>query len=165
MERRIELRIPDGRMAFGEVPEHVDTLLQEAVAARHDRARCEALLWDAHRAGPRVLPVFFALYKFYFNGARYADAGRVARIGLDAAAALGGWPADWRLLRPGDADWPAAGAPRFTLFTLKALTFISLKQGSFADVPALLAKLAEIDPADHVGWGVVAGLARDAMGE
>ncbi|MGQ9371330.1 hypothetical protein, partial [Azospirillum sp. A39] len=165
MVRPIELRIPDGRMAFGDVPERVDALLQEAVAARHDEARCEALLWQAHQAGPRVLPVFFALYKFYFNRARYADAERVALIGLDGAAALGGWPADWRLLEAGGTDWPAPGAPRFALFTLKALAFIRLKRGLFAEANELLAKLERIDPDDHVGWRVIAGLARDVAGE
>ena len=29
--RMIDLRIPNGRMAFGEVPEHIDQRLQEAV--------------------------------------------------------------------------------------------------------------------------------------
>ena len=30
----IKFRIPNGRMAFGDVPEHIDARLQEAVKAR-----------------------------------------------------------------------------------------------------------------------------------
>lgn len=54
----IELRMSNGRMAFGDVPERIDELLQEAVKARDMPDSCEALLWEAHRMGPRVLPVF-----------------------------------------------------------------------------------------------------------
>ena len=63
--RPIEFRIPDGRMAFGDVPEHIDARLQEAVKARvaGDAPRAERLLWEAHNLGPRVLPVLYALYK------------------------------------------------------------------------------------------------------
>src|SRR5687768_7043887 len=92
--RRIEFRVPDGRMAFGDVPEHIDARLQEAVKARlaGDLAVSESLLWEVHHLGPRVLPVFYALYKFYFNQRRLDDAERVALIGLDAAAREGGFP-------------------------------------------------------------------------
>src|SRR5688500_3882973 len=122
--RMIDLRIPNGRMAFGEVPEHIDQRLQEAVSARiqGEIATCETLLWEAHRLGPRVLPVFFALYKFYFNQQRLSDAERVALIGLDSAAAQGGFDPDWRRLTPDSTDWDAMGAPHFYLFTLKALS-------------------------------------------
>lgn len=160
MERPIELRISDGRMAFGDVPEHIDQRLQAAVAARTDPKRCEELLWEAHRLGPRVLPVFYALYKFYFSKLRLNDAERVALIGLDAAAAQGGYPADWRALTAGSTDWDALGMARFTLFTLKALAFISLRRGNAEQAAAILAKLAEVNPADHVGWRVVEALAR-----
>ncbi len=121
MARKLELRVPDGRMAFGDVPEHIDERLQEAVAARAEPARCEEILWEAHRMGPRVLPVFFALYKFYVSRQRFSDAERVALIGLEAAAWEGGFGHDWRALTPAVTDWTKPGPARFTLFTLKAL--------------------------------------------
>lgn len=160
MDRAVELRMSNGRMAFGDVPEHIDEKLQEAVKARSDPAACEALLWEAHRLGPRVLPVFYALYKLYFNRKRFADAERVAMIGLDAAAREGGYAGDWRSLRADSADWAKEGPPRFTLFTLKALAFIGLRSGRVEEASAILAKLAEIDPQDQVGYGVIAALAR-----
>ncbi|WP_353858835.1 hypothetical protein [Azospirillum formosense] len=160
MERPVELRMSNGRMAFGEVPEHIDEKLQEAVKARPDASACEALLWEAHRMGPRVLPVFHALYKFYVNRKRFADAERVAMIGLDAAAREGGYAGGWRSLRADSADWAKEGPTRFTLFTLKALAFISLRSGRVEEAGAILAKLAEIDPQDRVGYGVIAALAK-----
>lgn len=165
MDRPVELRMSNGRMAFGEVPEHIDDILREAVQARDVPDKCEALLWEAHRLGPRVLPVFYALYKFYFNRKRLKEAERVARIGLDAAAQAGGFPADWTQLTAETTDWAAPGPARFFLFTMKALAFISLRRHETADALAILAKMAEIDPVDQVGYGTVAALARGLDGE
>lgn len=161
----IELRISNGRMAFGDVPEQIDDLLQEAVKARDVPDACEALLWEAHRKGPRVLPVFYALYKFYFNRKKLGEAERVARIGLDAAALQGGFPADWSQLTADSTDWTAAGPARFFLFTMKALAFIELRHHNRDKALAILAKMAEIDPADQVGYGTIAALARGLDGE
>lgn len=162
----VELRISNGRMAFGDVPEHVDQKLQAAVAARESPETCEALLWEAHQLGPRALPVFYALYKFYFNQKRLADAERAALIGLDAAAREIGVPSDWRTLTPDSAaDWAMEGATRFYLFTMKALAFINLRRDNPEVAAQLLAKLVELDPADHVGYGVIALLAKGGDGE
>ena len=158
----IKFRIPDGRMAFGDVPEHIDARLQEAVKARvaGDLVTSERLLWEAHHLGPRALPVLYALYKFYFNQRRLDEAERVALIGLDAAARQGCFPADWRRLALSNADWGAlTGAAHFYLFTLKALTFITLRNGRIDEALEMLAKLRELDPADTVGYGVIASLA------
>lgn len=165
MGRPIELRIPDGRMAFGDVPEHIDERLQAAVKAREVPERCEELLWEAHRLGPRVLPVYYALYKFYFNRKRFADAERVAQIGLEAAAREGGFSADWRSLTAGSTEWTKEGPQRFFLFTLKALAFINLRRDRLADARAILDTLAAIDPLDQVGYGVIAALAKGVEGE
>ncbi|MCW2236146.1 hypothetical protein [Azospirillum canadense] len=165
MDRPIELRIPDGRMAFGDVPEHIDERLQAAVKARGVPERCEELLWEAHRLGPRVLLVYYALYKYYFNRKRFADAERVAQIGLEAAAREGGFSGDWRTLAADSTAWTAEGPQRFVLFTLKALAFINLRRDRLADARAILDKLAEIDPLDQVGYGVIAALAKGVEGE
>ena len=162
----VELRISNGRMAFGDVPEHVDLKLQAAVAARESPETCEALLWEAHQLGPRALPVFYALYKVYFNQKRLAEAERAALIGLDAAAHHLGVSTDWRALTPDSAaDWTVEGAARFYLFTMKALAFINLRRDKPDVAAQLLAKLAELDPTDHVGYGVIALLAKGGEGE
>lgn len=156
-----EMRIPDSRMAFGVVPEHVDICLQQATAAGASRNPdlCETLLWEAHRRGPRVLPVFLALYRFYFYRQQMDQAERVATIALTAAAGQGGFDADWRNLTRDSADWDAQGAPHFYLFTLKAPAFINLRANRMEQVLALLEKLQELDPHDRVGYAVVAALA------
>ncbi|EWY39579.1 hypothetical protein N825_05675 [Skermanella stibiiresistens SB22] len=160
--RQIEFRIPDGRMAFGDVPEHIDARLQEAVTARlaGDLETAERLLWEAHHLGPKILPVYYALYKFYFNQRRLDDAERVTLIGLEAAARLGGFDPDWRRLDRAAADWTSVVGPQhFYLFTLKALAFITLR-GTRTDASlTMLAKLRELDPTDTVGYGVIATLA------
>ncbi|MBP2298276.1 hypothetical protein [Azospirillum picis] len=165
MDQPIELRMSNGRMAFGDVPEHIDELLREAVKARDLPEACEALLWEAHRQGPRVLPVFYALYKFYFNRKKLVEAERVARIGLDAAALQGGFSADWSQLTATTTDWSAAGPARFFLFTMKALAFIELRRHNREKALGILARMAEIDPADQVGYGTIAALARGLDGE
>ncbi len=152
--RPIEFKIPDGRMAFGDVPEHIDVRLQEAVKARlaGDLARAERMLWEAHNLGPRVLPVLYALYKFYFNQRRLDEAERVALIGLDAAARQGCFPADWRRLALSNADWSAViGPAHFYLFTLKALTFITLRTGRVDEALEMLAKLTGTGPGRYGG--------------
>lgn len=164
MAEPIELRISDGSMAFGDVPEHIDERLKEAVKSRPDPKRCEELLWEAHRLGPKVLPVYYALYKFYFNRKKLDEAKRVALIGIDAAARELGLSSDWSTFTPSSTDWRAAGAARFTLFTMKALAFISLRLGSLETATAILDKLTQIDPGDQVGYGTIAAMARRVVG-
>lgn len=162
----VELRMSNGRMAFGDVPELIDQKLQAAVAARETPETCEALLWEAHQLGPKVLPVYYALYKFYFNRRRLADAERAALIGLDAAARQLGISSDWRSIAAGSvADWAEHGPARFFLFTLKALAFINLRRDNADLANELLDKLREIDPTDHVGYGVIALLAKGGLEE
>jgi hypothetical protein len=57
--RPIEFKIPDGRMAFGDVPEHIDARLQEAVKARvaGDAPRAERLLWENSQKAEAITPV------------------------------------------------------------------------------------------------------------
>lgn len=144
----------------GPAPEPVDWCLREAASAHADGARAERLLQRAHRLGPHCLPVYFALYKFYFHQCRLAEAETAALLGLDTAARQAGFAADWRQLAPGSAAWgDTAGPQRFYLFSLKALAFVRLRLGRVDEARALLAKLGELDPSDSVGHGVVATLA------
>jgi tetratricopeptide (TPR) repeat protein len=143
-----------------ETPPRVAALLAEAGAAYRDEQRAEALLRAAQHADPQSLPAWFALYKFYFYRHRLPEAERVALEALAVAAAQGGFDADWTRLHCRSADWAAATGPaRFYLFSLKALAFIRLRLDRAAESAALLAKLAELDPADRVGGSVIRSLA------
>lgn len=162
----IPLRISGGRMAFGDVPEHIDQRLQEAVSARHDDpAVCERLLWEAHTLGPRVLPVYVALYRYYVHHQKLDEAERVCLIGLTQAASQGGFPADWRRLGRGAFATAVTAVAGFTLFTLKALAFIRLRRQDLATAQAILDRLRDLDPEDSVGYGVVASLAARMAGD
>lgn len=148
----------------GEASPVVAQLLQDAAAVYQQTNRAEAILWSAQAIDPACLPVYFALYKFYFYKFRLEDAEKVALTGLSTAAGQGGFPSDWWRLSRTDANWDAAvGAPHFYLFTLKALAFIRLRLGKRAESLALLDKLKELDPKDSVGASVIRDLARELI--
>lgn len=152
----------DERVLFGVgLRPETDSLLQRAVALRvHDREEAEHTLWEAQRRDPDCLPVYFALYKFYANGKRLPEAERAARLALAEAARQGGFAADWRELARASASatlYAAAGGP-FYLFSLKALAFVTLRQGRAQDAGAILDDLRSLDPEDRSGGSVVRAL-------
>ncbi len=149
----------------GTAPPEVDRRLRDAAAAYADTPRAERLLHEAHALDPACLPVYFALYKFYFYKSRLADAERTALAALDAAARQAAIPADWRRLTLQSADWTDTRGPQhFYLFCLKALAFIRLRRGRADAARTLLAKLAELDPRDTVGGSVIGSLAAATRG-
>lgn len=151
------LREPDA-INFGELPEEIDALLQQGVAAyRHDRSRADRLFRQALAIAPKELPIYFCLYKIHTYQGNLNEAQTAAENGLKEAARQAGWPLDWRQWRP-----PAVlpdGAGRFALYTLKALAFIHLRQDNPREAGEMLDALRQLDPAGAVGWPVVAALA------
>lgn len=154
----------EGSVRFGgTVPAEVDLRLTMAAASYRDAISAEVLLLDAQSLDPACLPVYYALYKFYFHRSRLTEAERIALQALVAAARQAGFPADWQRLTPRSADWAATGEPQhFYLFSLKALAFIRLRLGRADEARAILAKLAELDPLDTVGAAVIRALATAA---
>lgn len=145
----------------GQVAPETDRLLNGAAASCHDGERAEQLLLEARARDPQCLPVYFALYKFYFYRRRLEDAERAAQAALDTAARLSDFAADWRVLTPQSAPWTDVETPaHFYLFSLKALAFIRMRLGRYRECDELLAKLAELDPQDQVGGSVIRALAR-----
>lgn len=158
--------IPDSNAARWFLPFSAETtprvaaLLAEAAAAQGEDARADTLLKAAWHADPHCLAVYFAFYKFYFYRGRLLEAERAALDGLTEAAAQGGFSDDWEQLHAGSADWTQASGPaRFYLFSLKALAFIRLRRGRISEARVILARLAELDPADQVGGSVIRSLA------
>src|SRR5271169_3926937 len=138
-----------GTINFGDLPDEVNELLQQGVAAyRHDHALADRLFRQALAAAPEQLPIYFCLYKIHtYDG------------NLDMARQAG-WGADWR-------DWQAQsiipdGPGRFALYTLKALAFIHLRRDERNRAVEILDALRVLDPAGVVGWPVVAALAEGA---
>lgn len=147
-------------IADGALPPGVADWLAQAVASYHNTERAEFLLCTAQALAPECLPVYFALYKFYFYKGMLPQAEEAALHALDIAARQGSFASDWARLDAHSADWQRVDAPQhFYLFTLKALAFIRLRMGQSESSHALLAKLQELDPLDTVGGSVIRDLA------
>lgn len=143
---------------FGDIPEAIDDLLQQGVAAyRKDAAAAERLFNAALAKAPEELAVYFCLYKIHAYRGNFPAALAMADAGLKEAARQAGWDADW-------TRWPSvetapSHAARFALYTLKALAFINLRHGTHSEARRMLAALALLDPRGAMGWPVVAALA------
>lgn len=141
-------------------PAAIDEHLRAAARVYADTPAAEAILLRALSLDPHCLATYFSLYKFYFYKHRLLEAERTALLGLEAAARQSGFPADWHRLDAGSSNWSHVESPQhFYLFTLKALAFIRLRLNRANEAHALLAKLAELDPSDSVGAGVIRALA------
>lgn len=148
----------------GETPAEVSALLVRAMESYADKQIVETLLWQAQRKSPESLPVYYSLYKFYFNKADLENAELVARMGLQAAAKAGGFDDDWKSLQPDSSDWSDYASPaHFYMFTLKALAFIRLRSRDPLEAAAILDKLLELDPKDSVGASVIRSYAEGAF--
>jgi tetratricopeptide (TPR) repeat protein len=143
---------------FGELPEAINALLQQGVAAyRSDGARADQLFREALAAAPSELPIYFCLYKIHTYQGNLDDAESAADSGLKEAARQAGWSLDWH-------DWQPQlpipdGAGRFALYTLKALAFIQLRKNNKRGAMEMLDALKQLDPSGSVGWPVVASIA------
>lgn len=143
-------------------------LLQMAVALRsRNRAQAGQLLWEARAADPACLPVYFALYKFYANAKRLADAERAVCLALAEAARQGGFPVSRRRLAEASGHYRLydVGSGHFYLFSLKALAFLTLRQGRTDEASSILDDLQRLDPEDRVGGSVIRTLAESLRAE
>lgn len=149
----------DETVSFGPaVAPEINLRLQMAVQARtRDPQEAERLLWEAQRKDPACLPVYFAMYKFYANAKRFEEAQNAARLALAEAARQAGFSADWAALT--DEPLYESEAGLFYLFSLKALSFITLRRGSKDEATTLLAHLHRLDPEDRSGGSVIRALA------
>lgn len=144
----------------GEVTPELDSHLLDAARAYHQKPAAERSLLTALDLDPQCLPVYFALYKFYFYSGRLAEAEHIVHAALDRAAGQCGITQDWSTLGRASADWhDTRGPAHFYLFSLKALAFIRLRSGDEPQAIALLEKLEELDPQDTVGADVIRSLA------
>ena len=145
-------------------PPEIEHHLQQAALVYNDTLAAERILLRVLAMDPQCLAVYFALYKFYFYKHQLHDAELIALRGLRMAASQAGFAADWTKLDSTSAPWQRVDGPQhFYLFTLKALAFMRLRQNQPAAAQVLLAKLAELDPADQVGANVIRDLAKGAQ--
>lgn len=141
----------------------ITDLLERAARAYASPNTAEAILWTAQALDPHCLPVYFALYKFYFYKGQLAAAERATRMALTESARQAGFDPDWQRATSASCDWSATLSPQhFYLFSLKALSFILLRQQRCRESEEILAKLEVLDPKDSVGASVIRDLARRA---
>lgn len=155
------VRVMEERVLFArDITPEVNACLQSAVACADDFDRARELLYQARELDPDQLEVYIALYKFLFYRGHLDEAEQVAEEALQRAALRGGFHADWRQLTSTSSDWSQEDGPARTyLYSLKALAFISLRQGEHVQGCALLEKLQQLDPQDLVGGSVIRQLA------
>lgn len=140
------------------LPEAVNQLLQQAVAASHaEKPLAEKLFKQAQQLDPGCLQTYFALYKFYFYQGRLQEAEREVLAGLEQAAGQGGFPADFRQLAAQSTEWDmySSETALFYLYTLKALAFIKLRQDLAGEAREILAAMEVLDPVDKSGASVI----------
>lgn len=143
---------------FGDLPDEINELLQQGVAAyRHDHAKADQLFRQALAVAPSELPTYFCLYKIHTYQGNLEQAQAAAEDGLQEAARQAGLDHDWRRWEPHHAL--SDGAGRFALYTLKALAFIHLRQNDPQGAQQKLDALKRLDATGAVGWPVVAALA------
>ena len=150
---------PEGEsINFGDLPEDINAMLQQGVAAyRSDPQRADELFRRALAAAPSLLPIYLCLYKIHAYQGNLDEAQGFAECAVREAAEQAGWDGDWRRWQPQPP--PLEGAARFALYTLKALAFIHLRQNNLQQARRLLAALERLDPSGAVGWPVIAALA------
>lgn len=144
----------------GDLPGETGALLLQAAACRDD-TRTELLLLKAHSQSPCHFAVYLALYKFYFYRQRFEETEQWMRAGLAASAQAADFPLD----APPAAVFaePLAPAPRFYLFSLKALAFALLRQHRPEEARAYIGQLERLDPEDRIGAGLVQAMAEAAQ--
>lgn len=134
--------------------------LQSAPAAEF-----ESLLWTAQVSSPECLPVYYLLYKYHASRRQFELAEKAVLMGLQQAASQAGLAADWKSVHDAShVDFSRTGPARFWLFTLKALAFISLRQGRADEASAALSKIRELHSGHGLGDDVIAALLEGSSG-
>lgn len=155
----VQTSLTEDLVDFGDLPEHVNALLQQGVAAHaSDPARARACFRAAIEVAPDVLPSYRCLFKLQNKLRDFDSAFDTATAGLAQAAAQCAMSLDWQRWTPAQRAAAPELPGRFLLQFLKALAFIELRRGNEDTSARALAKLEELDSDDGVGGSVVAAL-------
>ena len=137
------------------LPPAAEALIAEAGLIRQQTAAAQALLEQARALAPSHPATLIALYRFHFYGNRLPQARVVAIEALQVASAALQLAPRWQDVTPDPRFARLEALPRFYLFTLKGLAYLSLRLGELDLGRAALNKLAELDPGDAVGARVL----------
>lgn len=135
--------------------------LEGARAARTAPEISEAAVLAALALAPDDLAVRMAAYKFYFYGARLAEALPHAAWTVAHAARALALPEDWRRIEPGSAAFDTLDeGPRLLLQSLLAWGYCKARLGELADGIEAMTKVAALDPHDRFGAARLADVVR-----
>ena len=149
----------DITFGFG-LPAGVERLLQLAASRVASNTESLEALNQAKALAPDQIEVLVALYKFHCYRGDINLAEEYAEQALLESARQGGFDSKWECLDAGSTNWDEPRGPaRNYLYSLKALAFISLRQGRLDEAGHLLSALRRLDPNDRVGGAVVGELA------
>lgn len=159
----LDFRVKEVLLPFGGEQPGPTQRLDALLSAGGDLTHAEQILRAALESDPDAFAAYFALYKLLFRQSRLLEAESVVRSALSAAARRGGFDRNWQSQASGSAPWSTVDSPaHFYLFSLKALSFILLRQGRVADCRPILDKIAELDPGDLIGASVIRAYADGA---
>jgi len=132
------------------LPEELSTLLrQSAYASSYDDKRAEKMLWQAQQMHPEQLELYVVIYKFYLFNGRLAEAHQTLRQAMIAAAEVGDFPADWKVINSNSTNWCATDMPhRLYLYCLRELALLLQRMRSVDESYEVVQKLYEIDCSD-----------------
>ncbi len=148
----------------GTLPVEAERLLHEAALSYSDTDRAQRYLMEAFVRFPGHVPVYIACYKFYFYKGNLPEALRYAGLCRDYMARKLGFPEDFGAVTPAHADFEDYKSdPRFYLFTLKAIGYISIRLGQFGEGARYVRKVRELDPLDRMGGSILEGLLEKAI--
>lgn len=143
---------------FGELPRHVDVLMQKAVALfGEDPDRARAMLRHVIEIAPETLPAYRSLVKLLNREQRFDDAIRVIEEGLVEASRQIGIGPQWMLWTRKTVSGVEPARPYLLQF-LKALAFVEVRRGDLHAAGVVVEQLARLDPEDGVGHSVISAL-------
>lgn len=137
----------------GGLPPDAEQHLWEAGLSYQQSEVAERHLKAAQAVAPGHAAVLIGLYRFYFYKGRLRECLDIARLCLAKAQRETNLPADWRDVRPGDAEFSRYDRlmPRFFMFTLKGYAYLHMRLGELEEGRAAAQKLLELDPTDKIG--------------
>ena len=136
----------------GDLPAEAERALHAVGLCWEDDAAAEAHIKHALALAPDHLATHYGAYKFYYYRRRLNDCLPHVEAWVKEGIKRNNLPQDWREVRATDANFnDFDGDPRLFLFAMRALGWLLAKMRRFEDGRALLSKVAELDPRDHMG--------------
>lgn len=136
----------------GDLPPLAEEHLRQAGLSYQSYDIAEDHLRRAQEEAPDHFAVLIGFYRFYFYKGRMSEALGLANICIAKAAREKNFAADWRDVRPEDADFADYGdvLARFYMFCLKGYAYLHMRLGDLEEGRAAVTKLLELDRSDKI---------------